>query len=246
MNEFNIEQVFSCEEAALEVTFKFVNQSNSVMLCNFRHSDQLVCVCLPSWSHGRNSEKHYMWSIVKMTVWWWRSINLRIIKQTRVIYVNKSESGNFLQKSPFRRWSHWQNLDKHYMWSIVKVITLTELRYALHVKHCEVDHTNRTQISISVCDITCERNVQGTDITSERNVMRMYRVWKLQVKVKLHHIVCWAAHKNLRSACFNCLKWCWGGREGVNNFTTVTVMTQKQTCVGSICFMNGLSSYVVA
>ena len=41
--------VFSCEEAALEVTFQLVNQSKSVMSCNFCHSDILfVCVCL--WS----------------------------------------------------------------------------------------------------------------------------------------------------------------------------------------------------
>ena len=40
-------QVFSCKEAALEVTFQLVNQSKSVMSCNFRHSDILfVCVCV--------------------------------------------------------------------------------------------------------------------------------------------------------------------------------------------------------
>ena len=39
--------IFSCEEAALEVTFQLVNQSKSIMSCNFRHSDILfVCVCV--------------------------------------------------------------------------------------------------------------------------------------------------------------------------------------------------------
>ena len=58
--------IFSCEGAALEATFKLVNQSKSVMSgngrhcdqklvnqsksvmsCNVRHSDQLcVCVCV--------------------------------------------------------------------------------------------------------------------------------------------------------------------------------------------------------
>ena len=84
---------FSCKEAALEVTFQLVNQSKSVMSCNFRHSDILfVCVCL--------------WS---------------------------------------KRGSLWRNL-KHY---IVKVITLTEFRLALHTKHCESDHTDRTQMSFT-------------------------------------------------------------------------------------------------
>ena len=37
-----LKSIFSCEEAALEVTFKLVNQSKSVMSCNGRHSDQLL------------------------------------------------------------------------------------------------------------------------------------------------------------------------------------------------------------
>ena len=82
-----LEILFSCEGAALEVTFKLVNQSKSVMSCNGRHSDQLLvnqsksvmscnvrhsdqlCLCVrvsPSWSHWRNSDKHYMWIIVKL------------------------------------------------------------------------------------------------------------------------------------------------------------------------------------
>ena len=40
-----LKSIFSCEEAALEVTFKLVNQSKSVMSCNGRHSDQL-CLCV--------------------------------------------------------------------------------------------------------------------------------------------------------------------------------------------------------
>ena len=37
-------RVSSCEEAALEATFKLVHQSKSLMSCNFCHCDQLVCV----------------------------------------------------------------------------------------------------------------------------------------------------------------------------------------------------------
>ncbi len=54
------------------------------------------------------------------------------------------------------------------MLNIEKVITLTELRYSLHVKHCEGDHADRTQISL--LSVTLQVNVTGTDITSERNV----------------------------------------------------------------------------
>ena len=32
--------LFSCEEAALEATFKLVNQSKSAMSCNGRHGDK--------------------------------------------------------------------------------------------------------------------------------------------------------------------------------------------------------------
>ena len=35
-----VRRLFSCEGAALEATFRLVNQSMSVMSCNGRHSDQ--------------------------------------------------------------------------------------------------------------------------------------------------------------------------------------------------------------
>ena len=42
--EVPIKSFLAAEGAALEATFKLVNQSKSVMSCNFRHSD-ILFVC---------------------------------------------------------------------------------------------------------------------------------------------------------------------------------------------------------
>ena len=90
--------------------------------------------------------------------------------------------------------------DRHYKWEDSKGDRQTDITSGRNVQ----GHTLqvRGKHSGEWTDITCERLLQKMDVTSQRKLQWSDARWRWH-RWTLHHTVCWAAHKTLRSACLN-------------------------------------------